>query len=143
MLSREDIKNRLGALWEQLPDDYKYFLEETNRGMPSDTNRYLEVVNLVPGGNTSINYFFSIVNKEYPELEIEYIKREYQRFLQKNMLSVAVDDFGNLILLSLEEKHELFSGTMKMRKNQSVCIKFLIVLLHYLMRLNQSHYNKQ
>ena len=86
----------------RLPQDYRDFLKATNGGQPAECNNYLGIENTIPGGNSDVAYFFNGVTVDDDELSLAHNVKLYRDRICSDLMPIAMDSFGNLILLKIQ-----------------------------------------
>ena len=92
------FENEIGF---SLPDSYSKFLLKNNGGRP-EPNTFKTLNNEI---ETDIQYFFGITSGTY---SLKEKRKVFQYRLPKEMLAIANDSLGNLILLSFDSGEILF-----------------------------------
>jgi hypothetical protein len=88
------------SLGHSLPSEYRRFLLTSNGGEP--VNAVFRIPNAGKSyGDSAVRYFFSIADKPTFSLRHKYEIYSGARRLPRNMLPIATDAGGNLVLMAL------------------------------------------
>src|SRR3989442_1619 len=93
-----DIANFGSLIQGALPDDYKSFLKSENGGRP-EPNQFRFTTKDGKVENDTVHYFFALY-----EGRVGSLKRSFERYkgrIPVGYLPIAIDPFGNLIVLRI------------------------------------------
>lgn len=97
-LSVEKLDQTEKFIYSKLPEEYREFIKICNGGHLSQKWNYLNVADIVHGGGVCLEKFYGLATGNYL-LEMADCYESYRNRLPDTLFPIALDDFGNLLLI--------------------------------------------